>query len=254
MRLLVPEGRPLDPTALRRLYSYPDPVPVRGYVRANMVASVDGSVAGVDGRSGSISSPPDRKVFSVLRGLADVVLVGAGTARAEGYRALLPKPEFAELRAALGQQPVPCMAVVTASGDVPSNLLRHRGRRDGSWRVLVLTSRSLDPQRVSALTDALGADSVVVAGNERVDPAVALQALVDRGLPRVLCEGGPTLLAGVAAAGCLDELCQTTAPVVAGGDAGRLLSNVVVPVERSRLELAHLIEADGTLLARWLVG
>ncbi|HEX6920860.1 MAG TPA: dihydrofolate reductase family protein, partial [Actinomycetes bacterium] len=80
-------------------YAYPTGRP---WVRSNMVSSVDGSAV-VDGRSGGLSSAADKQVFGVLRGLCDVVLVGAGTARKEGYRAPRPKPDYADLRASLGQ-------------------------------------------------------------------------------------------------------------------------------------------------------
>jgi riboflavin biosynthesis pyrimidine reductase len=216
-----------------------------------MVATLDGAVAGADGLSGSISSPADRAVFPVLRGLADVVLVGAGTVAAERYADPEPKERFAEARAALGQAPAPALAVVTASGRLPDRLLAGPGRlaRTGRWRLVVLTTASAGTDRLAALRDRLGDDAVVVAGDVTVDPTRALAELVSRGLPRVLCEGGPTLLAAVVAAGCLDELCLTTSPLLAGGPSGRLLRGA--PVGAS-LDLGHLLEQDGTLMARWV--
>lgn len=254
MRLLVPDDRPVDAAALHHLYAYPERLPQRGFVRANMVTSVDGSVTGPDGRSDSVSSPADRDVFAVLRGLADVVLVGAGTVRAESYRVPVAKPDFVELRAGLGQASAPCLAVVTSTGVVPENLLASSRRRDGSWSVIVLATKTVDPQRLSALMAALGDDGVVIAGDEWVDLDKAVEALVERGMPRVLCEGGPSMLAQLIAIGRVDELCQTTSPLLAGGDGLRMLTGETLPAGRSRLRLGHLLEADGTLLARWQVG
>jgi len=252
MRLLVGVGAPRDVTAddLVALYAYPSPVPARGWVRANMVATVDGAAAGTDGLSGSIGSPGDRTVFSALRGLADVVLVGAGTVTAEGYADLRHKPRFAAVRAALGQAPVPALAVVTASGRVPERLLSGPGHLadSGRWRLLVLTVDTADPDRLALLRSRLGAEAVVVLGSDRVRPDAAVSALVERGLPRVQCEGGPTLLAEVAAAGRLDELCLTTSPLLVGGRGGRILAGGAL---EAGLHLAHLLEQDGTLLARW---
>lgn len=254
MRLLVGAGAPRQITAddLVALYAYPQPVPARGWVRANMVATVDGGAAGTDGLSGSIGSPADRTVFSALRGLADVVLVGAGTVTAEGYTDLRHKPRFAAVRAALGQEPVPALAVVTGSGRVPEQLLTGPGYLADAvrWRVLVLTVDTADPARLARLRSRLGADAVVVLGSGRVQPDDAVAALVERGMPRVQCEGGPTLLAQVAAAGRLDELCLTTSPRLAGGPGGRILSGG--PLSTGLL-LEHLLEQDGTLLARWSV-
>ena len=82
--------------ALADLYAFPDPVPPHGWVRANMVTTLDGSTTGADGLSGTIGGAADRAVFGALRGLADVVLVGAGTARTEGYRRPAAQPGFTE--------------------------------------------------------------------------------------------------------------------------------------------------------------
>ena len=90
-------------------YRYPNDRP---WLRANMVSSLDGSAVR-DGRSEGLSSAADKEVFGVLRGLADVVLVGAGTARTEGYRALRPKEAYAGVRASLGQRPAPVLALVS---------------------------------------------------------------------------------------------------------------------------------------------
>lgn len=242
----------VDAAALRKLYAYPDRLPERGFVRANMVSSVDGSVTGDDGRSGTVTSPADRDVFALLRALADVVLVGAGTARTERYRVPVASPVFAELRADLGLASAPCVAVVTATGHVPDTLVGSSSRRrDGSWCALVITTEAIDPQRLSALMAALGDDGVVIAGQDRVDLDTAVTALVERAMPRVLCEGGPSLLAQLTAIGRVDELCHTTSPMLAGGVGRRMLVGPTLSVARSQLRLRHLLEADGTLLARW---
>ena len=82
MRQLFPEPvgsvEPLD------VYRDLPVVESRPAVRLNMISSVDGSTA-LDGRSGGLGGPADRKVFAALRSLADVVLVAAGTVRAENY-------------------------------------------------------------------------------------------------------------------------------------------------------------------------
>lgn len=253
MRLLAgaPAPGPVTADELAGLYAYPSPLPAAGYVRATMVATVDGAVAGLDGLSGSVSTAADRAVFSVLRGLADVVLVGAGTASAEGYSDPEPKQRFATTRQGLGQAPAPALAVVTASGRLPDRLMTGPGwlGADAGWRLLVLTTAAAG-EALPALRAHLGDDAVVVAGDETVDPARAVAELVSRGMPRMLCEGGPTLLAAVVAAGCLDELCLTTSPLLAGGPSGRLLAGAA---SGAGLRLEHLLEQDGTLLARWRV-
>lgn len=90
---------------------------------------------------------------------------------------------------------------------------------------------------------------MVVAGDEDFDVGYALRVLADRGLYRIQCEGGPHLLAEVAAADALDELCLTVSPLLTGGDAGRIIAGGAVP-DRP-WELLHILEEDGTLLTRW---
>jgi riboflavin biosynthesis pyrimidine reductase len=229
--------------ALADLYAYPDPVPPRGHVRANMVATLDGSARDTDGSSRGISGRADQAVLGVLRALADVVLVGARTARAEDYRPLPARPAFTERRAAAGQRPAAVVAVVTSSGglDAASPLWAPGAAS------LVVTCEAAPLARLRSLA---GDERVVVAGREAVDAERAVAALAERGLRRVLVEGGPTLLGAVAAAGVLDELCLTWSPLVVAGEHPRIAHGA--PAEL-RLRAAHLLEAGGLLLGRWTV-
>jgi riboflavin biosynthesis pyrimidine reductase len=229
--------------ALADLYAYPEPVPRAGYVRANMIATLDGSARDATGSSRGISGPADVAVLGVLRALADVVVVGARTARAEEYHPLPARPAFADRRAAAGQLPAAVVAVVTASGDLdPASPLWAPGAAS-----LVVTCEAAPVARLRALA---GSERVVVAGDEAVDPVRAVAALVDRGLRRVLVEGGPTLLGAVAAARVLDELCLTWSPLLVAGDGPRVAHGAPADL---RLRPAHLLDADGLLLGRWTV-
>jgi 5-amino-6-(5-phosphoribosylamino)uracil reductase len=232
--------------ALADLYAYPDPAPVHGWVRSNMISTLDGSATGDDGLSGTIGGAADRMVFSALRGLADVVLVGAGTARAEGYSVPTANPAFADRRRAAGQWPTPTLALVTRSGSLPAQLVSQRESAD----VLAVTCASAD---VDGLRARLGPDRVVVAGELDVDPVLAAAQLAARGLPRVLLEGGPSLLGRFVAAGRLDELCLTLSPLLVAGDRPRIAHGDDGPATPLRLRPAHLVECDGLLLGRWLV-
>ena len=235
MRQLLPTAT--DSVDLHEAYAYPV---IRPWVRANMVASVDGSAV-KDGRSGGLGGPADKQVFGVLRSLCDAVVVGAGTARAEGYRAPRAKEADAERRRQHGQLPAPVLVLVSRGLDLdPASALF-----TGAERTVVVTTGSADRtarDRLSEVAD------VVVAGDGDVDLAAALDALAARGLRRVLCEGGPSLLADVAAAGRLDELCVTVSPQLVGGDGPRILHGTALDVV---LRPALLLEHDGMLLARY---
>lgn len=252
--VLVPDARHLAPdpreTELAALYAYDPPVRGASTVRANMVASLDGAAWGQDHRSGSINDAADWRMFRVLRALADVVLVGAGTARAEGYTALDRPRGLQHLR------PAPLeLAVVTRSGRVPERLA-------GTDRPpFVLTG----PDGARAAREGVPADRVLVVGaGTDLDLAAGLRELAGRGLTRVLAEGGPTLLGDLLAADLVDELCVTTTPRLVGPGPGRIVAGAP-PEPRADValprgaRLVHLLHAPrdqdggpgGTTLARW---
>jgi riboflavin biosynthesis pyrimidine reductase len=183
------------------------------WVMANMVGGLDGSAA-IGGRVEALSTAPDAALFTAMRTLADVVLVGAETIRREGYGALTLPPQRAEARLAQGRPAAPRLAVVSRSLD-----LNWSGRafRDPALegRAIVVTCEAADPDR---LRQAREVADVLMAGDKRVEPALALGELADRGYRVVLTEGGPTWLGELVAGGHLDELCLTISPLM-GGDA-----------------------------------
>jgi riboflavin biosynthesis pyrimidine reductase len=146
----------------------------RRWLRLNFIASVNGSVAGVDGTSQSLTNRTDRRILGAIRRAADVVLVGASSVRTEGY--FLPRSAP--------------LAVLTGSGDLSG----HRIPADvAPGRVVVLCP----PAAVATVRSSLGAaaiDVVELAG-PRIDPGSAIAALHDRGHDSIGCEGGPSLAA-----------------------------------------------------------
>lgn len=248
----VAADREPDDLALAHLYAYPG---ARGpgsgdgrWLRGNMVCSLDGAATGPDGRTGSINNEADRRVFMLLRALADVVIVGAGTARAEGYGH--PKPPagaLAGLRA--GRSPAPSLVVVSRTANLPLRLTSPPD--EGAGRVgdvLLATSESADRAAVDAAREALGEEQVLVAGRGGVDLEALVESLSDRGWSRMLTEGGPHLLHDMAAAGVLDELCLTVVPQLLAGHHPRILAGEDLGLTLSpRL----LLEDNGTLLGRW---
>lgn len=226
---------------LAELYAYPGAD--RRWVRANMVASADGA-ATIRGRSAGLSSQADRHLFALLRTLADVILVGAGTARAERYSAVRPEEMLPGLRHAAA--PVPAIAVVSRriSLDLGSQLMM--AARTGARTIVITTEQAPAELRAEALKNA----DVIVAGDDSADLGFALQALADRGYRRVLAEGGPQLLGQLAAAELLDELCLTISPLVASGSAGRIAVGTSA-AQSGRLVLQHVLEDDGHLFCRY---
>jgi riboflavin biosynthesis pyrimidine reductase len=233
-------SRDLRDTDLAGLYAYP-PGP---WLRANMVSSADGA-AHLNGVTRGLSSSADRHLFALLRTLADVILVGAATVRAENYGPVRQHELCPDLRP--GRTPTPPIAVVTRRVDLDPDS-RLIASAPPSARTIVITTAQAPADRQAALEERA---EVIVAGQETVDLKAAVAALAERGHRRVLAEGGPHLLAQIAAAGLLDELCLTIGPLLAGPGANRILAGAMSAVPAQPLSLAHVLEDDSYLFCRY---
>jgi riboflavin biosynthesis pyrimidine reductase len=243
MRVLLPPpaaGQPaaeLDDRALAAIYAYPGPC----WLRTNMVTSADGA-GFLEGRTAALSTPGDMRVFGLLRVLADVVLVGAGTARVEEYKPARRRPALEDLRA--GRPPALPIAVVSRKLDLDFATPLFAAAPPDARTIVITCAGSPADQRAAAARVA----DVIVAGDMAVDLKEALAALRDRGLGQVLCEGGPHLLGQLAAEGLLDELCLTVTPLLAGPGPTRVVAGAPLPVRR--LKRAPVLTQDGALLRR----
>lgn len=191
-------------------------------VEVCMVTSLDGSVA-VDGRSGPMSSPADRLVMSTLRSSSRLVLVGAGTVRAEGYRT----PSDPRVR----------IAVVTRGGELDWD-----GDLFASGAAIVVTGEA------TRVPD--GIDVVRSPGPEP-DLPQAIDAL-DRLVPDagfVHAEGGAALNGVLVAAGLVDVVNLTLAPLIAGGSEQRIVTGA--PAVTTGLSLVHALADGDHLFTRW---
>ena len=225
---------------LEAYYSYPEPI-TRPYVRLNYISSLNGKVS-VGGRSAALGMTGDKLVFRRLRRRADVILVGAGTVRADRYRGARSSKSLQAARRLRGQAEVPPIAVVTTSADLDPNGPLFK---DAWVPPLILTGKSAPVANVQRLRES-GAE-VVIAGDERPDVQDILGALADRKLYRILCEGGPTLFGQLFAVGAVDEICLTLSPHVGGAgqvsvDSAHLLS----------MRVESLLTRDDALLIRYV--
>ena len=214
------------------------------WVTGHMVAGLDGTAA-VGGRVGSLSTPPDQELFRRMRQIADIVLVGAETVRREGYGSIRLDEEAQAQRRRQGRPPTPPIALVSRSlafdwgakvfADAPEDA-----------RTVVITSAAADRERRA---EAAKFAEVIVAGDDRVEPAAAMAALAERGHRVVLCEGGPNWLGELVAADRLDELCLSIAPLM-GGDP--LPVSVTPPgAGLAQFELKGVMGEDDTLFLRY---
>jgi riboflavin-specific deaminase-like protein len=238
MRQLLPF--PADDVQPYDIYGADQPTRL---VRINMVASVDGRITDDDGTSGGLGGDGDFQVFRALRALADGILVGAGTARAEGYGPHRLPRELAERRRQDGRPAPAAVIVVSQSLDLDE---RSRLFAEAVTPTTVLTCASSPKDRRDALAEV---GRVVVAGDEHVDLAAGLRRLADDdGIERVVCEGGPWLNTTLLDAGLADELCLTVAPQLTGTAGSGI---VAPPAPAARLELRSACEQDGELYLRY---
>jgi len=190
----------------------------RPWVSAIMVSSLDGR-ATLDGTSRNLGGPQDVQMLLALRRRADALLIGPGTVRAEGY----------------GRLPSPAV-LVSRSFDLPwkAGLFAAEGQR-----VLVYTRAEADPPEVAADVETIGL----------VELPDVLRDLRERGVERLLCEGGPTVNRALLDEGLIDELYLTLTPVVSGDEAPA----IIAPGADASLTLRSVATADGDLYLRYSV-
>jgi len=203
------------------LYAYPETD--RPWLRTNFVSTVDGAAHDVSGVTASLGGDADHEVFQLLRRLADVVIVGAGTARIEKYKA--PKTP---------------LALVSRRLDIPDQLV--------GPDLMVITTADAPADRVEALRDA-GVD-VLAHGEIEIDWPAVLDDFEARGWRHLLCEGGPTLHGDLVTRDLVDEVCLTIAPMLTSGDAPRI-AHSRLPVAH-KMTLGHAVPVGDVLLTRWV--
>lgn len=240
--IVPPRDEPLSLDEIIAAYTVPDRSATT--VRVNFVTSLDGGST-VDGVSGGLGGPADKVVFDVLRRLADVVLVGAGTVRDEGYGAMRLDVDAAAWRDEHELPLHPVFAIVSGSLELDP---RSDVFTAAPVRPIVLTTSRADPAKRAALASVA---DVVDCGVDHVEPTLAIRTLTDRGLRQVLCEGGPSLFGSFIAEDAVDELCLTISPRLVGGSSHRIAAGPASDLPRE-LRLQHLLRSDELLLSRYV--
>jgi riboflavin biosynthesis pyrimidine reductase len=239
LRRLLPPG---DPSTVAEIVASltsretADAPAHRPYLVLNMVSTADGR-ASIGGRSGPIGNRADRELFHGLRSVADAVMAGAGTVRAERYGRIVPDEARRQARVARGLSAEPLACIVSGRLELPIDLPL---LSEPAARVAILT-----PSAASLPEHAAHVDYIRPAHEGVLDLGAALAELRTRFAVRtLLCEGGPHLNAQLLAAGLVDELFLCVAPLLAGGDpvTGEAL-RIVAGVELDPLVELRLIGA-----------
>ena len=213
----------------------------RPFVFVNMVATLDGR-AQVRGRTRELGDEADLEMLLELRALADAVLIGTGTLRAEGYARLVGSGERRARREAAGLAPDPAAVLLSRGLDLP-------------WDAGLFAAPE-QPVLVYTREDAEGELPETAAPVELVrlpdpSPAAVLADLRARGVAALLTEGGPTLNAALLGAGLVDELFLTLAPLITGeADAIRIVEGEGIEAAL-RARPVWVLRARGELFLRY---
>jgi riboflavin biosynthesis pyrimidine reductase len=241
MRALFPS--PADPVDPAAVYADLPTADGRPSVRLNMIVSVDGGTSW-NGVSGALGGPADKALFAIMRSLTDVVLVASGTMRAENYGPVVMPADAQRRRRERGQAPVPAIAVVSSSCRFDWSSPFFTAATSRPYIVTVASADDAARRQASEVAE------VIVAGDDSVDLRRAVEELGARGAATILAEGGPTLNGELAKAHLLDELCVTLAPLLASGDAKRLIAGSAL-AELAQLKLHSICEEDDYLFLRY---
>jgi riboflavin biosynthesis pyrimidine reductase len=228
---------PDSPADLDRYYGDPP----RG-VRANMVLTPDGAGA-FRGRTKAISDDADQALLNYLRSQADAILVGSATIQAEHYGPVHFTPEIEAKRQEDGYAGTPPLVVVTAHANLPTTLPVFAP--EGPRTIIVTLAKAAEQA-----ADLREVADVIVVGEDEIEPARILAALRERGLERMLCEGGPYLLSQLVEHDLIDDMCLTVSPYLAGSQPTTMqpASNRLAP---TRLALRHVLTRDDLLYLRY---
>lgn len=224
---------------------YAHPAATGPRVSFNFVSSLDGA-ATLNGRSGELGDAADRRIMKLLRRAADIILIGAGTVRAEGYSGELIGPEDSLWRQGHGGSVRPALAMVSGRLSVDPGMPFFT---DAAERPLVITTAEADPARKRKLEKVA---EVLVCGRRSLDVEMLIHELGLRGFSRLHSEGGPHLFGTFQQASRVDELCLSVSPVLVGGPGMRIAVSSSQNPGPCHLHLDHVLRSGDMLFLRYL--
>lgn len=211
----------------------------RPFVFVNMVATADGRGA-LEGSTRPLGGEDDTDLLLELRAIADAVLIGTGTLRAEGYDRLLRAEERRARRIAAGFAEDPVAVLLSRRFDIPWEAGLFQSPEQP---VLIYTGVAGTPPDVPAPVEVVVLDDPT--------PAAALADLRARGVRALACEGGPTLFGALVAGGLVDELFLTIAPLLTGDESEPTIVSGGKLAQPVGMELLWTLSSGSELLLRY---
>jgi riboflavin biosynthesis pyrimidine reductase len=212
----------------------------RPWVMVNMISSLDGGTS-VDGKSSGLGDEDDFAMFQAFRTVPDVILVGASTVTAEDYSPVSLDPARRARRAEMGRAEAPTLAIVSGRLSIDPEA---KVFSDPDSKPLIITGTEADPSKLMMLGDA--ADVVIL---QQLDPPTILGQL--GAAQTVLLEGGPSLNGQFAAAGLIDEVNLSLAPVLIAGGSSRITRGAELKFPQ-RMLVDRVLYGDRLMFIRYV--
>jgi riboflavin-specific deaminase-like protein len=182
----------------------------RSHVIVNMAISVDGRINTRRREHFALGSEHDRRLMDELRERADAVIIGASTVRRDGHPMRIRYDDLRARRVAAGRAPHPVNVVLSGDLDLPLRPFF----TDRETSRIVFTTRRASKARIRRFSPVA---EVVVLPGRMPSPARVVDALRERGLRRLILEGGGEVHYGFAKTGLVDEWYVTLTPRLIGG-------------------------------------
>ena len=215
-----------------------------------MAMTVDGKITSALREEPAFTSRLDKKTMDKLRAEADAILVGAGTLRADNPPLHVRDPEMQAHRRSLGKPEGLVNVLVTASANVdPASRFFRSAHAAGRIVATVEDAPAEHRSRLAAVAE------VWTLGRGAVDLPALVSRLADRGVKRLLVEGGGELNWGFVRDDLVDELYVTVAPAILGGRTAPTLceGDGFAMADRRRLRLVHTEIVEGEIFCRYAV-
>jgi 2,5-diamino-6-(ribosylamino)-4(3H)-pyrimidinone 5'-phosphate reductase len=223
---------------------------MRPVVHVNVAMSADGKLSTRERRQVRISGPADFTRVDRIKAESDAVMVGIGTVLADDPSLTVKSPDLRAMRVARGVPEHPVRIVVDSRARTPPDAsILHKGTGE---RIIACSERA-DPEKKAVLGRFA---TVLTAGRDRVDLPLLLSLLHERGIMKLMVEGGGSLIAGLFSAGLVDELtCFVGNMIIGGRDAPTLADGPGFIEEGNfvRLSLSGMERMDEGALLTWRV-
>ncbi len=223
---------------------------MRPYVVVNVAMSADGKLSTHERRQVTISGSEDFTRVDQLKAGCDAVMVGIGTVLADNPSLTVKSEENRKSRLSRGTSLHPVRIVVDSHARTPPEakiLHKEEGKR------IIAVAKRADGERVAELRKHA---TVIIAGDEKVDLAMMMEELGRMGIQRIMVEGGGTLIAGLTAAGLVDEITTFIGNIIIGGKDAPTLSDgpgFTSESEFPRLTLLDARKMESGILLHWKI-